>query len=125
MIETVQILTDDIDGKTRANVETVRFMLDGDHYEMELSALNRRRLTETFQPYIDHARRPSANRNGTKPATANGTRRSRAPVRVRQYTNAEVREWAKAQGIEIRDRGRIAVEIVDRYHAAQASRISR
>jgi hypothetical protein len=121
VIETVVILTDDIDGKTRANVETVRFMIDGTEYELELGALNRRRLAETLQQYIDHGRRAA---NGTKPAgtSANGSRHVR--LRAPRYPNTEVREWAKARGIPVRDRGRISAETADQYHAwrqAQAS----
>ena len=31
---------------------------------------------------------------------------------------AEVREWAKAQGIEVKDRGRVPAELVARFKAA-------
>jgi Lsr2 len=32
--------------------------------------------------------------------------------------STEVREWAKAQGIEVKDRGRVAAELVARFKAA-------
>jgi hypothetical protein len=31
----------------------------------------------------------------------------------------EVREWAKAQGIEVQDRGRVPAELVVKFKAAQ------
>jgi nucleoid-associated protein Lsr2 len=31
---------------------------------------------------------------------------------------AEVREWAKGQGIEVKDRGRVPAELVARFKAA-------
>jgi nucleoid-associated protein Lsr2 len=32
--------------------------------------------------------------------------------------STEVRDWAKAQGIEVKDRGRIPAELVARFKAA-------
>jgi nucleoid-associated protein Lsr2 len=32
--------------------------------------------------------------------------------------HTEVREWAKAQGIEVKDRGRIPAELAARFNAA-------
>ena len=32
----------------------------------------------------------------------------------------EVREWVKAQGIEVKDRGRIPADLVARFNAATA-----
>lgn len=113
MIETLTVLADDIDARTRTNVETVRFMLDGTTYELELGAVNRRKLAETFAPYIACARKPKVAGNGTRPK---GT-----VPRVRKPTNTEVREWARARGITVRDRGRIAAEIMDQFRAWQQS----
>jgi Lsr2 protein len=33
-------------------------------------------------------------------------------------TSTAVREWAKAQGIEVKDRGRVPAELVARFKAA-------
>ena len=113
MIETLTVLTDDIDGRTRANVETVRFMLDGTGYELELGEVHRRQLRQVLTPYIEHARRPKAAANGARPKGTPAT------PRVRRPSNSEVREWAKARGITVKDRGRISAEITDQYHAWQ------
>ena len=32
--------------------------------------------------------------------------------------NSEIREWAKGQGIEVKDRGRVPAEVVARFNAA-------
>lgn len=113
LIETVTVMTDDLDKTTRTNVETVRFALDGTDYEMELGAVNRRKLDAIFRQYIPHARRASARTHAT------GTRRgNRTPARKpAAYTNTEVRDWAKARGIPVKDRGRIPADLVDQYHA--------
>ena len=59
------------------------------------------------------------------------TPRNRVGVRVRQVGKkvrteasrryaAEVRAWARAQGIEVSDKGRIATHVVEDYEAANA-----
>lgn len=35
-------------------------------------------------------------------------------------TNADIRAWAKARGLDVAPRGRIAVEIVEAFHAANS-----
>ena len=50
---------------------------------------------------------PGARRGGRK-ASANGV------------NTTEVREWAKAQGIEVKDRGRVPAELVVKFKAATA-----
>jgi len=35
-------------------------------------------------------------------------------------TPAEVREWAKSQGIDVKDRGRVPAELVVKFKAATA-----
>ena len=36
-----------------------------------------------------------------------------------QPTPSEVRDWAKSQGIEVRDRGRVPAELIVKFKAAQ------
>ena len=59
-------------------------------------------------------RRPAhARRTGGPARPAARARRDRAAV-----DTAKVREWAKEQGIEVKDRGRIPASVVERYHTA-------
>jgi len=57
-------------------------------------------------------------------ARRSGGTASRRPARSARRTAAsglnttEVREWAKAQGIEVKDRGRVPAELVVRFRAA-------
>ena len=54
---------------------------------------------------------------------------SRRPARagrtgsVSTLKTTEVREWAKAQGIEVKDRGRVPAELVVKFKAATAKRM--
>ncbi len=104
------LLIDDLDGGEAE--ETVRFGLDGTEYEIDLSAKNADALRRAVTRYVDAARRAPAaaarrpGRSGRKPASANGT------------DPTAVREWAKTQGIEVKDRGRVPAELVVKFKAA-------
>ncbi len=100
------LLEDDIDGG-RAD-ETVRFAYDGDQYEIDLSSQNAQALRNSLGNYIEHARKASA-----VPRQARGSRK-------RADTSA-VRAWARAQGRQINERGRIPASVMKEYEAAQAS----
>lgn len=107
----VHQLVDDIDG-TLLEVgegETVHFSLNGTAYEIDLTAGHADELREALAPYIEAGRRSSAS----------GSRTS-APRRraARNSDSAAIRAWAKEQGHEVSERGRIPAEIVDAYNAA-------
>lgn len=100
------LLIDDLDGGEAAG--TVRFGLDGAEYEIDLSAAHDDELRKELQQYLAHARR-----TGGAPRTAARTRRGGPAV-----DTAKVREWAKEQGIEVKDRGRIPAGVVEQYQTA-------
>jgi hypothetical protein len=108
MVQKVQlVLEDDIDGG--AADETVNFGLDGVSYEIDLNAEHAAELRDALASWVGHARKvksPVARAAGT-------TRRSRSGS-----DTAAVREWAKANGYTVSDRGRIAAEVQDAYAKA-------
>ena len=110
------VLFDDIDGKPADG--TVMFALDGTGYEIDLKGKHETQLREILAPYIAVARRPAGAPNHR---TGRARTRSAAPV-SRYGTLSEVREWARSQGIEVKPKGRLAAELVDRYHAAQQAK---
>jgi len=91
-IQTVFI--DDLDGSEAEG--TVRFGLDGTEYEIDLNAGQARALPEAPARYASAARRA----RGRYPAGRGGRRMAGG------LTTTEVRERAKAQGIDVKDRGR-------------------
>ena len=105
----IQILfIDDLDGTAAEG--TVRFGLDGTEYEIDLNAKHAKELRDALTRYVGAARRASGAarrpaRTGRR-ASANG------------LNTTEVREWAKAQGIEVKDRGRVPAELVVKFKAA-------
>jgi hypothetical protein len=107
MAQRVQtLLIDDIDGGEAAG--TVRFGLDGTEYEIDLSAAHGDELRSALGQYLANARRTGAPARG-----AARSRRGGAAV-----DTAKVREWAKGQGIEVKDRGRVPAGVVEQYQTA-------
>lgn len=102
-------LVDDLTGDDAA--ETVSFALDGSRYEIDLTADNAARLRETLAVYIASARRSA--RSG--PRLAGGG--SRRGTRADREQTAAIREWARNNGHEIGEKGRIPAHIVAAYHA--------
>lgn len=94
------IVTDDLDGSEGA--KTYRFAWQEASYEVDLSDAHRDELLRALQPYIDAARR---------------TRRSRATPAARPSSEeqGQIRAWARENGHEVSDRGRIPTKILDAY----------
>ncbi|MCP3427262.1 Lsr2 family protein [Rothia sp. AR01] len=104
------ILEDDLDGGTAG--ETVRFALDGGQFEIDLSTENAKQLREAIRPYTSAAQKVTTqNRRGAGRTAGGGQQRNKE--------TAQIRAWAKENGYEISDRGRIYKSIQDAYHAAQ------
>jgi hypothetical protein len=104
--KTTIILTDDIDG-SKADT-TVGFALDGVEYEIDLTDEHADALRETLQYWI-------------APATRIGGRAKRGTAATANTSDAKlVRAWAKENGIEVPDRGRVPASVRDRYYEANS-----
>lgn len=111
MAQKVQVvLVDDLDGGPAD--ETVTFSLDGVSYEIDLTHDNAAALRDALAPYVGHGRRIGS---GRRPATRAPRSRNAGPGNP-----AEIREWAKSQGIEVNERGRISADLKAKYDAAHA-----
>ena len=109
MAQKIQILLiDDLDGSEAEG--TVRFGLDGADYEIDLNAGHARALRDALARYVHAARRAGG---GARPPARGGRRAPAGGV-----DSTEVREWAKAQGIDVKDRGRVPAELVVKFKAA-------
>ena len=109
MAQKIQTLfIDDLDGSEAEG--TVRFGLDGVEYEIDLSAEHARELRDALARYVGAARRATG--SARRPARAGRRGSAGGP------NPTEVREWAKEQGIEVKDRGRVPAELVVRFKAA-------
>ncbi len=106
--QTTVTVTDDVDGS--ANATEVTFSLNADSWTIDLSAKNRAALEKALKPYI-----AKATKQGRRPASGPRKTAGRAP----RADLAAVREWAKNNGHQVSDRGRISVSVQQAYDAAQ------
>jgi Lsr2 len=110
MAQRIQTLfIDDIDGGAADG--TVRFGLDGADYEIDLSGEHSDELRKALGKYIEHSRKVG----GTARRAARGGRGANA------IDAAKVREWAKGNGYDIKDRGRVSADLVEKYQAASGA----
>jgi hypothetical protein len=98
---------DDIDGSEAEG--TVRFALDGDEYEIDLNAKRAAALRKALGPYVAAARKGAGSRRPVRRARRGASS---------GVNTTEVREWAKSQGIDVKERGRIPAELMVKFQAA-------
>jgi Lsr2 len=97
------LLVDDLDGGEA--VESVGFALDGVAYEIDLSVKNAAALRDAMSVYVAAGRR------------IGGRRKSRAGT-ARGTSPSDIREWARANGWKVSDRGRVPADVRAAYAAA-------
>jgi hypothetical protein len=107
-------LVDDLDGSEAE--ETVEFGLDGAFYEIDLSEDNAERLRDALSEYVEHARR-SGGRKRPPGRISTGPGRAPRTASADREQNQAMREWARKQGMNISDRGRIPKEVAEAYNA--------
>lgn len=101
--KTQVLLIDDIDGTDATN--TVTFGLDGVAYEIDLNDENAAQLRSDLEKWTALARRTGGRaKRGTGSASAGDA--------------AKIREWARENGYEVSERGRIPAEIREAYATA-------
>jgi hypothetical protein len=104
---TITILTDDLDGTEGNDVETVSFSFAGAQYEIDLTPENRDGLEKALEPYLKAARKAG------KPV---GATRRRPAAKGTEDLDA-IRQWARENGHQVSDRGRVAQKVKDAYYA--------
>ncbi|TYL54840.1 Lsr2 family protein [Nocardioides sp. BGMRC 2183] len=100
------ILVDDLDGSDAS--QTVSFGIDGATYEIDLNDEHAEALREALAPYVGHARKVSRG----------GTRKAKSAAASGGASPKEVREWARSNGYDVPDRGRIPGEVREAFDAA-------
>lgn len=112
MAQKVQVLlvcdlhADEVEG-----TETISFGLDGSSYEIDVCEDHAAELRDSFAPFVGAARRagrtPAPARRGRPAGKAAGSDRV-----------AEIREWARSNGHQVSERGRLSASLVAAYEAA-------
>ncbi|WP_018685074.1 histone-like nucleoid-structuring protein Lsr2 [Actinokineospora enzanensis] len=110
--KTIVQLYDDLDGSTGEDIRSVEFSLDGVTYEIDLTETNAERLRADLADFVAAARRTGGRIKRSAPA-----RQSEA--RSKEQTKA-IREWARRNGHDISERGRIPSAVVEAFETAHA-----
>ena len=101
--------TDDIDGTDLGeSANTLSFAFEGKEYSIDLSDDNAEAFRQTVAPYIEAGQRV--------------TGKSKTPRKATTKTASEdtkaIREWARENGYDVSDRGRIPADVMNAYAAA-------
>jgi hypothetical protein len=82
-----------------------------------LSPRNRASLEKALKPYLSKATKVSG-----RDTRSSGSRRSRSSAASRRGSSrpdlAQVRDWARGNGLDVSDRGRISAAVQQAYDAA-------
>lgn len=115
--KTVITYTDDLTGEESDEISTHTILIDGAGVEIDLSTENHDRLLEILHPYLsaESARRV---RGGVSTASAKGKRR--AAGLTDSGDTAKIRAWAKENGFEVNDRGRVPASVKEAYEKANS-----
>jgi Lsr2 len=112
-IKTVYV--DDVDGSVSEDVSPVEFSYQGVQYTIDLGARNARKLREALTPFIDHARRPGDSAQSKRSSGPSSSSRGSDRQRLQA-----IREWARQNGHDVSDRGRLSRGVIDAYDQAHA-----
>ncbi|MFH8595377.1 Lsr2 family protein [Streptomyces rimosus] len=105
----VTIYTDDLTGEETTEAATHTLAVDGVGYEIDLTPDSYDKLLEAIGPFLKAGRRQGRIKGATgarkaKPTSGDDT--------------AKIRAWAKENGYNVNDRGRVPAEIREAYAKA-------
>lgn len=122
--KTVVTLVDDLTGEESEDITTVEFALDGVTYEIDLDDKNSAELRDTLAQYVAAARRTGGRRSGGSNGTrrksggaGTGTPRATSPGGYDRETSKQIRDWARTEGFEVSDRGRVPNNVVEAWES--------
>lgn len=104
------ITVDDFDGHDGEDVAKRDFEIAESTFTIDLGDENFKKLQEAIEvlmPYLEKAKRVKQAGRARRPADV-------AP-RLRGYSNSDVREWARQEGIEVSSRGKIGDEVYEKF----------
>ena len=105
---TITMLVDDLDGSEGA--ETVSFAVDGVSYEIDLNESNAARLRDDFAVWTAHATRVGGRKRTSSASSSSSGKEDLDAIRA----------WARDNGFQVADRGRISAKVKEAYAKAHA-----
>ena len=101
----VETLIDDLDGSDADR--TIAFSVDGTEYAIDLSSANAAKFESAIAPYVKAARKTGSGRASTSRARRGGTSSA--------SDTKDAREWLRANGHKVSDRGRVPAPLMELY----------
>ena len=114
--KTIEVITSDLSGEELepGQGETIIFSVGGGDYSIDLTDAEAEEFRATFDKYVKVASRASS--RGTQSSSSarkpSGSGRSSEEL-------AHIRAWAKDNGHEVSERGRIKAEVIEAFDKAQ------
>ena len=123
MARTTQVVvTCDLEDGEVSAADSVSFSYGGKTYTLDLCRRHLDEVKGALEGYASAGRSASRGARGRRRAAPTGRvpRATRPVAAPRGESQAEIREWARAQGYAVGDRGRIPGEVRAAYEAAQS-----
>jgi Lsr2 len=111
--QTTVRFVDDLDGSEATG--TFDFSLEGRNYQIDLSDENAAKLRDILAPYISAARKAGGRGRGRAPRQIVVAEKS---ARTNREDTAALRQWARENGHQVSERGRIPKSVIEAYQAA-------
>jgi len=111
MAQRVQvILVCDLHEDETPGTQTVAFGVNGSSYEIDLCDTHADEMRDSLARYVGVARRAAG--RGSRPGARRRGRHGGSGEA------AEIRDWARSQGLSVPERGRIPADLAEKYAAA-------
>ncbi len=107
---------DDLDGSEASG--TFDFSLDGKQYQIDLSDENAAKLRGALEPFVNAARKASGRSAGRGRGRVQSQPAAEKPARASREETAAIRQWARENGHQVSERGRIPKSVIEAYQAA-------
>lgn len=102
---------DDLDGSDLGdNSNAISFAFEGKEYSIDLSDENAQAFRDAVAPYIEAGHRVT----GTRAKSAR-----RAATKAASGDTKAIRDWARTNGYDVSDRGRISADVMEAYAAVK------
>jgi hypothetical protein len=108
---TITEFIDDLTGQPGEDVKAVEFSIDGTSYTIDLAGDNAARFRDNLSPYITAGRKTIG-----KATRASSVRLGAAPAKRDKAQTKAIRDWARTNGYDISDRGRIPAQVEHAYN---------
>lgn len=117
--ETVVYSCDLHEGDMTDGVGTVSFGLDGQAYELDACEEHREQLQDAFAPYVGAARKAGGSTGGSRRPSRSSSRAAGSGGGGADREEVQrIREWARENGHQVSERGRLSSSVLEAYRAA-------